>query len=190
MPLKSEHVPGEKSSSFYKKHKQLCEEYEDFIQKLGGSVDGTYNSWGYHVIGSFKGKYKWRFDFRKIVDYSRVHTTTTSDEKYEELIYTSKWQSDHFSMDCPPFIIRKKRILDGFRKILFKSWNDLPYFPNYTIKSGDPKHPIIEAINHILEDLYRENTVYDIRLEDSKLSIDILSQKMYKKEIQALLDLS
>ncbi len=189
MPIVSKHVPAELSSSFYKNNKAICEEYETFINDIGGKTKGYYSCYSFNVLTMFqsKSKYKWNMRFQKF-SYNQTYVFSKK-SLLSELLYTSQWFSNNYYTNCPPFLITKGTFIQMIQCLLSKKWNQLPRQPNYIIKCENPDHPTIRKINDLLSKLYLSQEVYEIHYESPKLIIDIRSDKIHKNEMKNLLKL-
>ena len=75
MTLVSKHTSGELSSPFYVENKEKCEEYESFIQEIGGESKGYYNAYSYNAMGTVDSTSKWQLRLKKATRSSTAAAT-------------------------------------------------------------------------------------------------------------------
>ncbi len=182
-------MTGERSSSVYQSHKSICEEYESIMEELGANVKGYYSCYSYNVLAEFNTKYKWQMRLRKFSYHNFDSFLEQPAKKYYDLLNTSQWSTNHFFQNSPPFFIRKENKWDLFRLKFNRNWNRLPGNKGYIIKSQQPQNPTVAKINDILSQLYFHGEVYEISYANSKLFIDIRTDRILRKEMRAILKL-
>jgi hypothetical protein len=185
MTLVSKHTSGELSSPFYVENKEKCEEYESFIQEIGGESKGYYNAYSYNVMGTVDSRSKWQLRLKKSTFSSAGNLLLSS--KYQSLMEIAQWSSDNVILSVPKFTIKRKNWTDSFKVQFNPNLKILPGFKKYVVNSKEPNDRAILNLCELLRDLFEKGVVFSIHYDNPKLLIDLRTNKIHKKEIAELL---
>ncbi|XOV66503.1 MAG: hypothetical protein ACFHU9_12825 [Fluviicola sp.] len=107
MPIQSSAAPDEKSSPFYQKNKELCEQWEQFILEKDGQLNAVYNAWSFDIKAKVKTAHRtW------LISVKRATYTNGN------LLFSTKWlnkqeiiefRARYKDVDCPNFRIEPSR---------------------------------------------------------------------------------
>ncbi len=185
MTLVSKHTPGEESSPYYLKNKEKCEEYESFINEIGGKTEGYYNAFSFNVMGTIDSKSIWKLRLKKSTFTSSGNLLLSS--KYQSLLEMAQWSCDDIRLGGSKFTIRRKHWSDSIRMLVNSNIMSLPGFNEYVVKHGETNNIAILNLCDILSNLFEKGLVFTIKYERPKIFIDLRTNQIHKKEIAELI---
>ena len=186
MPLVSKHATGEDSSPFYLKNKEKSEEYEAFIEVLGGQTNGNYNAYSYNLLSTVEGKARWKLVFRKATFSSTGNLLLSS--KSQTQLELAQWSSENLRLGIAKFTIRKRSWSDAIMMALNSNLKELPGFKHYVIRCKETNHDVISRLTDVLSDLFKQKLVFAIEYNSPNILVDLRTGEIHKKEISELVN--
>lgn len=185
MKIKSNAAPDEYSSPFFKANKEFCSKFETFIASKKGKVKGSYNAWSYLIHGKISKPKKWDLIYKKSTITSTGNLLFSS--KFQSLFVSVIWETDIESKENIQFLIRKKTLIDGVKKLINKPIRDLGIFDKYVIITKYEKSKLIIDLLQVLNDLFVSEEMYNISFNNNKLKIELRTEKHYLEVFDKLL---
>lgn len=145
MPIVPNSAPDELDSPFYRENEKLCNDWSDFILNKGGAINGKFNAWSFMIKSKVTTNRTWLIDVKKAT-FSNGFLMFSS--KYQNLQEILTFRTIFSGTNCDKFLIRKSRF-----------------------KGRDPGHKFSNAITSLLKEGLIDNSVYEVRFENSELTI-------------------
>jgi hypothetical protein len=181
MKIQSNAAPNELNSPFYKKNRQFCQDFEQFVSTKKGLVKGRFNAWSYSVYGKIQTNYQWDLKYKRAV-YGGSHSWLTVFYPKEVLFNSIVWTCNDLQHDSANLIIRKKGFFD-FLNPLFSKFSK---HPKYVTSKGKPTQEIKEILE-ILQPFFDSSELYRIQLAQGKLIIELRSEAAHFDILDELL---
>jgi hypothetical protein len=106
MPIKPNAASDEKNSPHYLANEKLCTEWDDYILKKNGNLNGVYNAWSFTIKAIVKTNFTWRIKIIKATHYSGSFWFSS---KYQALREIMTFTTTIPKNDCKDFSFRKSR---------------------------------------------------------------------------------
>ncbi|NJY64309.1 hypothetical protein HC174_16345 [Salinimicrobium sp. CDJ15-81-2] len=166
---------SEKKSPFYEVNEKFCREFEDFITRKDGKVNGRYNAWSYSISGKITKPKPWILHYRKST-YSGANLLLTS--KYQNLLTLAEWTTSKTANEND-YLIRKRTITDLIKIWLFKSYKKLEISDRYILISRTDNSTADRELMKKLKPLFQSKEIYKIKSKKDKLVIELRTDKHY-----------
>jgi hypothetical protein len=145
MPIQPNASPDELDSPFYVDNERLCKEWEAYILKHGGQINGRYNAWSFNLKTKVKTNRTWLIDIKKAT-YSNGFLLLSS--KYQNLQEILMFRTRIKDTGCKDFYIGKS------------------FF-----KRKSREHPFYTQVTQLLKEGINDRSLYSARFENSELTL-------------------
>lgn len=184
MPVTPNAAPGELDSPFFIANEEICQSFDQFIVSNGGETRGKYNAFSYNVLGKVRHSNKWEFRIKKST-FTSGNLLLSSE--YQNLHIASIWTARSLQSDCPDFLIRRNKFLDGIRISFSKKWNWFTHDKRYVIRCRNRDHNLIKDMKDILKHLFDVDCVWEVHYNNPVLIIDLRANSSHTATIEKLL---
>jgi len=169
----SEH---EKSSPFFIRNKQKCEDFQGKMEAIGAEVRGSYGAWAYLAVANFKDEPKTKAAIERKTDSRSDLLDMRVSEICEWKIHSKRL---HFDTQ-----IRRRRALQIF---IPRHYLSLKSNKAYLIKREFSQHSLLKEIVGILSPLFSKNLIFHFEIEEHVLTIRFkYENSLHLKQLQAI----
>lgn len=187
MRIKSNAAPDEVSSPYYDLNKTFCYDFERYIATKNGKVKGNFNAFSYLIFGKLHNSKHWDLTYKKSTFTSTGNLILSS--KSQCLLVLCKWETDFNCTTKSEFEIRKKKVSDLFRLAVNPYLGVLELNKNYVLYKKDKMPQKIAQLLNTLQALFISGEIYNIKLANSRLCIELRTEKHHFKSLDKLFEL-
>jgi hypothetical protein len=175
--LKSIGLDHEKTSPYFQRNKEVCEQYDKELSEYGATVSGSYGAWAFKCVGNFTDFPKTRTEFEK--------STFTRDAT---LLFQAVFSLSLWIINAPTLKgkvkIRKSLFFDYLGVTRFKRIKGLGGYRIRQSKGSD--HKLTEGILETLRPAMQTNDIYLVQIENEELTIRVESTDSYTSTLKDL----